>query len=78
MNKKLIGYLLFFAALVLAFYFFLFRGTDNWKKKLPIISYVKPFHFTTQDGLMYTDRDMLGKVAWWNISLPPAKAFAQN
>jgi protein SCO1/2 len=62
MNKKLIGYLLFFTALVLVFYYFLFRGTDNWKKKLPIISYVKPFHFTTQDGLMYTDRDMLGKV----------------
>ncbi len=62
MNKKLIGYLLFFAALVLVFFYFLFRGTDNWKKKLPIISYVKPFHFTTQDRLIYTDSDMLGKV----------------
>ena len=62
MNKKLLGYLLFFVVLVLAFYFFLFRGTDAWKKKLPVISYVKPFHFTTQDGLVYTDRDMLGKV----------------
>jgi protein SCO1/2 len=62
MNKKLIGYLLFFAALVLVFYYFLFRGTDNWKAKLPVISNVKSFHFTTQDGLVYTDRDMLGKV----------------
>jgi len=48
--------------LVAAFYIFLFKGTDNWKHKLPVISYVKPFHFTTQDGLMFTDKDMLGKV----------------
>ncbi|GAC1438670.1 MAG: hypothetical protein NVSMB63_02650 [Sediminibacterium sp.] len=63
MRKKFLGYLLFFAALLGAFYFFAFRGTDNWKSKLPVLSYVKPFHFTTQDGLAYTDRDMLGKVA---------------
>lgn len=62
MRKKLIGYLLFFVVLVIGFYFFLFKGTDSWKTKLPVISYVKPFHFTTQDGLSYTDRDMLGKV----------------
>lgn len=63
MNKKLLGYILFFVALVLIFYYFLFRGTDTWKVKLPVISYVKPFHFTTQDGLTYTDQDMLGKVS---------------
>ena len=63
MNKKLAGYLLFFVVLVLGFYFFLFRGTDKWKTKLPVISYVKPFRFTTQDGLAYTDKDMLGKVS---------------
>ena len=62
MSKKLLSYLLFFAVLVAVFYYFLFRGTDKWKTKLPVISYVKPFHFTTQDGLSYTDRDMLGKV----------------
>lgn len=62
MSKKLIRYLLFFVALLLVFYVFLFRGTDKWKTKLPVISYVKPFHFTTQDGQIYTDRDMLGKV----------------
>lgn len=62
MSKKLVGYLLFFVVLVGVFYVFLFRGTDKWKTKLPVISYVKPFHFTTQDGLAYTDRDMLGKV----------------
>ena len=50
MSKKLIGYALFFVVLVAAFYVFLFKGNDNWKHKLPVISYVKPFHFTTQDG----------------------------
>jgi protein SCO1/2 len=63
MSKKLLGYLLFFIVLVVAFYFFLFRGTDFWKTKLPVISYVKPFHFTTQDGLGFTEKDMLGKVS---------------
>lgn len=62
MSKKILGYLLFFVVLVSVFYYFLFRGTDKWQTKLPVISYVKPFHFTTQDGLSYTDRDMLGKV----------------
>lgn len=63
MNKKLLGYLLFFVVLVLGFYYFLFKGTDKWKTKLAVISYVKPFHFTTQDGLPFTDKDMLGKVS---------------
>ena len=62
MNKKLLGYLLFFLVLVIGFYYFLFRGTDNWKTKLPVISYVKPFKFTTQNGLEFTEKDMLGKV----------------
>ena len=33
-----------------------------WKKKLSVISYVKPFHFTNQQGLPFTDKDLLGKV----------------
>jgi protein SCO1/2 len=63
MNRKLLVYVAFFTVLVGAFYFFLFRGTDKWKTKLAVISYVKPFRFTTQDGLPFTDRDMLGKVS---------------
>lgn len=63
MNRKLLVYVVFFTVLVGAFYFFLFRGTDKWKTKLAVISYVKPFRFTTQDGLSFTDRDMLGKVS---------------
>lgn len=62
MSKKLVAYLLFFVVLVLGFYYFLFRGNDFWRTKLPVISYTKPFQFTTQDGLPFTDRDMLGKV----------------
>lgn len=62
MSKKGLVYLVFSVVLVAGFFYFLFRGTDAWKKKLPVISYVKPFQFTTQDGFPYTDRDMLGKV----------------
>ncbi|TAF50004.1 MAG: SCO family protein [Sphingobacteriia bacterium] len=55
-------YLIFFTLLLGAFYFFLFRGTDAWKKKMAVISYVKPFAFTTQEQLPFTDRDLMGKV----------------
>jgi protein SCO1 len=63
MRSKTLLYLISFAILVAAFYYFLFRGTDNWKSKPAIISYVKPFQFITQDGQPYTDKDMLGKVS---------------
>ncbi len=63
MKRKWLAYLLFFVVLLAGFYFFLFRGTDQWKAKLPILSYVRPFHLTTQEGLPYTDKDMLGKVS---------------
>jgi len=33
-----------------------------WKKKLSVISYVKPFQFTNQNGIPFTDKDLLGKV----------------
>ena len=62
MNKKLIGYLLFFVVLVAAFYYFVFKGTDNWKVKLAELSYVKPFMFNNQDGIPVTEKDLLGKV----------------
>jgi len=62
MSKKLAFYLVFFTVLLGAFYYFLFRGTDNWKVKMPTLSYVKPFHFTNQDGQPVTDADVLGKI----------------
>ncbi len=62
MSKKVFVYLGFFVVLVIGFWFFLFNGTDAWKKKLNIISYVKPFSFKNQNNLDFTERDMLGKV----------------
>lgn len=62
MSKKFVGYSLFFVVLLGAFFYFLFRGTDNWKRKLPTVSYVKPFSFTNQDGKIITDADLRGRV----------------
>ena len=62
MNKKLVGYLAFFLVLVGGFFFFLFRGTDNWKAKLPTTSYVRPFSFTDQDGKTVTEKTVDGKI----------------
>ena len=58
MNKKIFIYLGFFLVLVLGFWYFLFSGTDAWKTKLNIISYVKPFTFKNQDGLDFTNKEM--------------------
>ena len=62
MSKKTGFYLLFFALLLVGFYYFLFKGTDNWKVQLPILSYVQPFHFTNQDGQTFTDKQLQNKI----------------
>jgi protein SCO1 len=62
MTKKLLTYIIFFSLLLAAFYYFLFKGTDNWKVQLPILSYVQPFHFTNQDGNTFTDKELLNKI----------------
>jgi protein SCO1/2 len=62
MSKKLLGYVLFFALLLAAFYYFLFKGTDNWKVQLPVLSFVQPFSFTNQDGQPFTDKDLQNKI----------------
>lgn len=62
MSKKLVYYLVFFTVLLGAFYYFLFRGTDNWKVKMPVLSYVKPFQFTNQDNQQVTESVLLNKV----------------
>jgi protein SCO1/2 len=62
MSKKTKFYLLFFTILLLAFYYFVFRGTDNWKVKMPVLSYVQPFSFTNQDGAAVTDKNLLNKI----------------
>lgn len=62
MNKKLIIYISFFVVLTAGFLYFVYAGTDNWKQKLPVLSRVKPFEFTNQDGVHFNQRDMQGKV----------------
>ena len=62
MSKKLLGYLIFFIVLTGLFFYFVFAGTDNWKAKLPTVSYVKPFSFINQDGKTVTENDLKGKV----------------
>lgn len=62
MSKKIIGYTIFFILVTAAFFYFVFAGTDNWKAKLPTVSYVKPFAFLNQDGKIVTEGDLKGKV----------------
>ncbi len=62
MSKKIIGYIIFFIVLTAAFFYFVFAGTDNWKAKLPVVSYVQPFSFINQDGKTVTAEDLKGKV----------------
>jgi len=63
MNKRFLGYAAFFVVLVAGFLFFVFAGNDNWKSKPAIISYVKPFSFTTQEGKQFSDQNHMGKVS---------------
>jgi protein SCO1 len=62
MSKKPVVFIVFFVVLIAGFYYFLFRGTDNWKVKMPILSYVQPFSFTNQDGEKVTDKNLLNKI----------------
>ncbi len=67
MSKKVIGYIIFFVVLTAAFLVAVFAGTDMWRPKSPVISYVKPFAFTTQDKQTFTQKDMTGKVCAVNF-----------
>jgi protein SCO1/2 len=73
MNRKAIGYIVFFVLLTATFLVFVFAGTDNWKTKSPIISYVKPFVFTTQDDQSFTQKNMAGKVCAVNFFFTTCK-----
>jgi protein SCO1 len=61
-RNKWLWYSGLFLAMLAGFYYFLFRGTDNWKAKLPVISYVKTFSFINQDGDTITQKQTEGKV----------------
>jgi len=75
MKRKIIGYSVFFIALIALFYLFVFWGTDNWKSKSPTISYVKPFTFITEDGGDFTLQDMQGKVCVVNYFFTTCKGI---
>ena len=61
-KSKLLLYAGCFAVIIGGFWYFLFRGTDNWKSKLPVLGYVKPFAFVNQAGDTITQNNTAGKV----------------
>lgn len=64
MNKKKIGWLLgFFILLFVGFYFALTRFVPGFGEvSLPVLSYVRSFSFSNQEGRTITQKDMEGKV----------------
>jgi protein SCO1 len=62
MKKKLLLYGSFFVLLTIAFFFFLFSGTDYYKVKLPVMNYVQDFSFIGQDGNTVSEHNVDGKV----------------
>jgi protein SCO1/2 len=62
MRKKITRYLLFFIGLLGVFYLAIFWGTDQWKKKLPVINNVQPFSFVNQLGDTIMNNRLAGKV----------------
>ena len=63
MSKKRIFYISFFIVLALGFYFILTTiAPEMGRKRIPPISFVRPFSFVNQDGQILTNRDVEGKV----------------
>jgi protein SCO1/2 len=61
--KKPVFYLLFFAALIAGFFFWVFNDYDFTKSKLSIINESIPsFSFVNQDGNLITNKQVEGKV----------------
>ncbi|MGN6352534.1 MAG: SCO family protein [Parafilimonas sp.] len=75
MSKKVVGYIIFFIVLTIGFLIAIFAGTDKWKAKAPIISFVKPFAFTNQDNQPFTEKDMAGKVCAVNFFFTTCKGI---
>jgi len=57
------------------FFIAVFAGTDNWKTKAPVLGYVKPFTFTTENGTPFTQKNMLGKVCVVNFFFTTCKGI---
>ncbi|MBL0337146.1 MAG: SCO family protein [Chitinophagaceae bacterium] len=63
MTKKNWIYTGFFALLVLGFYFLVSAIIPNYNKVgVAPVSFVRPFSFYNQDGNLFTDKDIKGKV----------------
>ena len=63
MSRNKIFYIVFFIDLALGFYFILtWVNPEIGKKRLPPVSYVRPFSFVNQDGKAFTQQDVQGKV----------------
>lgn len=68
MSKKFIFYGAFFLLLAVGFYFGLKAAIPGFfQKRIPAISRVQPFAFTAQDGRLFTDKELLGKVSLVNF-----------
>lgn len=73
MPKKAIGYTVFFVVLTAVFLLFCFESTGKWRSTSPVISFVKPFVFTTQENKPFTQKDMAGKVCAVNFFFTSCK-----
>lgn len=63
MSKKRLFYIGFFAVLAVVFYFILTLVIPGFgKKKVPPVSFITPFAFTTSDGKTMTEKDVAGKI----------------
>jgi protein SCO1/2 len=62
MKRKLLLLGGFFLVLLAVFYVLLFAGTNYYKVALPVLSYVKDFTFTDQNGKPVSERNVDGKV----------------
>jgi protein SCO1/2 len=64
MSRKRIFYIVFFGALVVAFYFIMSAIIPGFANTtIPPIGTVQPFRFTNQDGQAFTEKNIQGKVA---------------
>src|ERR1700755_2904374 len=62
MKYKIVWYLAFFAVLVAAFWFFVFKDRNLSQSNLAVINNIEDFSFVNQDGKNITDKDVDGKV----------------
>jgi protein SCO1 len=63
MRRKTVFYIAFFSILVIGFYVVLTLVIPGFgRSRLPPISEVQPFSFTNQDGEIYTEKNVAGKV----------------